>query len=143
MVYLERPRGFNHKFEIGSCFLERDGKFLLLLRQDHKPQGNTWGVPAGKIENGETSTEATLREIYEETGYSGKPEDLKFFKTVYVRFPEYDIVYHMFSLALSEDHIPVIDAKSHKDFSWVTPTESRTMPLIGGLEKCIDLFYSS
>jgi 8-oxo-dGTP diphosphatase len=30
---------------------------------------NSWGVPSGEIEAGETAKEACLREIWEETGY--------------------------------------------------------------------------
>ena len=141
MVYLEEPEDFNPKFDIGSCFLERNGKFLLLLRQDCKPQGNTWGVPAGKVEENETPAQATAREMTEETGYPANPEQLRFFKTVYVRFPEFDFIYHMFSLSLPGDHEVLIDPETHKDFRWVTPQESLAMPLIGGLDSCVRLFY--
>ncbi|MEJ0054009.1 MAG: NUDIX hydrolase [bacterium] len=143
MIYLERPEDFNPKFEIGSCFLKRDGKFLLLLRQDHKPEGNTWGVPAGKIDAGETPAQATAREMAEETGYSAAPKDLRFFRTGYSRFPEYDFIYHMFFLNLARDHEVVIDPASHKDFRWVTPAEAFAMPLIGDLEDYIKLFYEA
>lgn len=51
-----------------GCFLEYEGKFVLLHRHAHKPNGGTWGLPAGKVEPGESDTAAVLRELWEETG---------------------------------------------------------------------------
>lgn len=34
-----------------------------------------WGVPCGKIDEGESSQQAVLRELYEETGLSGRVVD--------------------------------------------------------------------
>lgn len=42
-------KDFKPKFEVVSCFVEHDSKILLLLRQDHKSEPNTYGVPAGKV----------------------------------------------------------------------------------------------
>tara|TARA_Y100000034_G_scaffold75964_1_gene91232 strand:- start:91 stop:483 length:393 start_codon:yes stop_codon:yes gene_type:complete len=48
--------------------LEKEGKFLLQLRDDtekiHHP--NKWGLFGGHIENGETPIDAAIREIKEE-----------------------------------------------------------------------------
>lgn len=62
--------------KIVGCFLEYNGKFLILLRQSHKPNGNTWGLPAGKVEENENERDAVVREVYEETGYKLKDRDL-------------------------------------------------------------------
>ena len=35
-------------------------------------EGNLWGFPAGMVEEGESTEEAVLRELMEETGYEGK-----------------------------------------------------------------------
>ena len=53
MIFIDKPNDFNPKFKVASSFIEHKGKILLLHRQNHKPQGNTWGVPAGKVDNGE------------------------------------------------------------------------------------------
>lgn len=44
-----------------------DGHGHILLVRTHK-WSNLWGLPGGKIERGESSTDALLREILEETG---------------------------------------------------------------------------
>jgi 8-oxo-dGTP pyrophosphatase MutT (NUDIX family) len=141
MIYPQPPEHFVPKFEVVSCFFERDGKFLLLLRQDAKPQGNTWGVPAGKVEKGETPDAAMIRELEEETGYRAKKNIPKLVRTVYVRYPEYDFTYHIYHLSLDENHSVKIDSVAHKEFSWVVPKEAMKMHLVPDLDTCIRLFY--
>lgn len=68
MIYKNIPKRFNPRFEIVSCYVEYDGKILLLHRHAHKLEGNRWGVPAGKIASGESELDAMVREIEEETG---------------------------------------------------------------------------
>jgi 8-oxo-dGTP pyrophosphatase MutT (NUDIX family) len=67
MISKNKPENFTPKFEIVSCFVQYQDKILLLRRQDHKPQPNTYGVPAGKIDKGETPIQAMQREGKEET----------------------------------------------------------------------------
>ena len=82
MIYKERPKNFNPKFDVISCFVEYDGEILLLHRQDHKPEGNTWGVPAGKVDKGESLLEAMTREIQEEIKYVCDNVDKQRFKNL-------------------------------------------------------------
>lgn len=48
----------------------KDKRFLLIKR-GLAPKKGMWGFPSGFIETGETSEEACLRELKEETGLSG------------------------------------------------------------------------
>jgi 8-oxo-dGTP pyrophosphatase MutT (NUDIX family) len=41
-----------------GCFLEFDTKFVILSRHSHKPDGNIWGLPSGKVEDDESDQEA-------------------------------------------------------------------------------------
>lgn len=52
---------------IAGCIIERDGKYLL-CRRAIPPRPGTWTLPAGFMEAGETTEEAALREVWEETG---------------------------------------------------------------------------
>jgi ADP-ribose pyrophosphatase YjhB (NUDIX family) len=49
----------------------KDKRFLLIKR-GMPPRKGMWGSPSGFIESGETSEEACLRELKEETGISGE-----------------------------------------------------------------------
>jgi len=52
------------------CYLERDGKYLILHRtkKEHDENGDKWIGVGGKFEPGETPDECALREVKEETG---------------------------------------------------------------------------
>lgn len=47
----------------GGVVLDREGKLLLI-----EQHGNTWSLPKGGVEEGESELEAAKREIWEETG---------------------------------------------------------------------------
>lgn len=142
MIYKERPQNFNSKFDVVGCFLEHDREILLLHRQDHKPEGNTWGVPAGKVDEGENIMETIIREMREETGLILNSSQLSHFGTVFVKYLEYDFVYHIFDTQIFDRRNVVINHAEHKDFKWVSPKEALSMPMIQDLDNCVKLFYN-
>ncbi|MGD0729023.1 MAG: NUDIX hydrolase [Candidatus Micrarchaeaceae archaeon] len=141
MMFLSEPRDFNPRFDIVSCFLEYEGKFLILHRCDNKSEGNTWGAPAGKMEKSEDLIDATARELSEETGVLIPREKFKYWGKTFVRYPEYDFVYHMCSAVCPPNVIVKINPKEHKDFRWVTPEEALKMNLIMDEDTSIKIFY--
>ena len=62
------------KVRVVDCYIYRhtlDGiRFLLMKRNLNKIYEHLWQGVAGKIEKGETSSEAAIRELKEETGLS-------------------------------------------------------------------------
>jgi 8-oxo-dGTP pyrophosphatase MutT (NUDIX family) len=141
MIYKEKPQSFDPKFDVISCFVEYNGEILLLHRQDHKPEGNTWGVPAGKVDAGENILEAMTREIQEETGFVLPSQQLSYFGKVFVKYPTYDFVYHIYHTKLEQKQKVVINHAEHKDFKWISPENALNMSLIQDLDACIKLFY--
>ena len=141
MIHKEKPQNFDPKFDVGSCFIEYNEEILLLHRQDHKPEGDTWGVPAGKVNEGEKVLETMLREIQEETGFQLPSSQLSYFGKIYVNYPEYDFVYHIFHTKLDQKQEVAINHNEHKNFKWISPKNALNMPLIQDLDACIKLFY--
>lgn len=143
MIFDIAPDDFNPAFEVTSLFLEWDGRFLLLQRAAHKPQGGTWGVPAGKVEPGEQPDEALLRELREEAGIHLSTHDLVYLDKLYVRYPDYDFVYYMYRTTLDAEPTVQIDPTSHTAGQWFTPHEALAMgeQLIWGLDICIERAY--
>ena len=139
MIYSKKPEIFNPRFEIVSCFVEFQGEFLLLLRQDHKSEPNTYWVPAGKVWDEENILKAIEREIFEETWLSNL--EIKYFDKVYVKYDNYDFIYHIFHSKL--DILPeiIINPDEHKSYIWRNPRESLEENLIEDEDECIKLFY--
>ncbi|HPF24779.1 MAG: NUDIX hydrolase [Hyphomonas sp.] len=51
------------------CFRGED---VLLIRRGTKPMAGNWSIPGGKIEFGERTADAALRELNEETGVTAR-----------------------------------------------------------------------
>jgi len=142
MVHKTAPKDFSPRFEVVSCYFEYGGKILLLHRHNEKSQGGKWGVPAGKWEKaGESAIEAMAREAREETGIELKLSEFDYLDTVFVRYSDYDFVYHMFKVSLATEPKVRLSIKEHKDFRWVAPNEALKMSLVDDLDKCIMMSY--
>lgn len=139
MLYREQPENFTPKFEVVSCFVEYKDEILLLLRQDHSSEPNTYGVPAGKVDAGETIYEAMKREGKEETQID--LSDAKYFDKFYVRYPDYDFIYHIYSKNFTIKPDVKINNNEHKSYTRKTPKEALEIDLIRDLDECIKLFY--
>jgi ADP-ribose pyrophosphatase YjhB (NUDIX family) len=54
------------------CFLTNENGELLMVQRSVEPQKGLWTLPGGFVESGETTEQAALRELEEETGLIGK-----------------------------------------------------------------------
>jgi len=142
MIYKDKPGDFNPKLEAVGCFVQCNGKIILLHRHDHKPQGDTWGIPSGKVDSSEDPNETVLRETEEETGLKIRDDAMFHFATVYVRFKEYDFVYHIYHTELLKKEEIRINPKEHKAAGWIKPADALNMPLIEDLDGCIKMFFN-
>lgn len=141
MLYQTEPEDFRPEEEAVGCFVERDGEILLLHRLDRKPQGDTWGLPSGTVEEGETPIQALRREVKEETGLILPRSDVSHFGRFFVRYPDRDFVYHVFHFRLESDKEVETRDDEHKDFKWIEPSGALKLDLIRDLDTCIELFY--
>lgn len=141
MIYKNLPKKFNPRFEIVSCYVEHRGEILLLHRHTHKSEGDRWGVPAGKIDGKENSLDAMTREIREETGQKLSPASLKYLTKVYVKYPEYHFVYHMFRIVLDKKPKIILSENEHKAYRWLLPSDALKLELVRELDRCIKMFY--
>jgi len=74
--YPERPL-----LGVGAIVIERQR--VLLVRRANPPLQGQWSIPGGVVETGETTREAVVREVQEETGLEVKPvEFLEVFERI-------------------------------------------------------------
>jgi 8-oxo-dGTP pyrophosphatase MutT (NUDIX family) len=114
------------KFGLGVfvCIFNTDfSKIMLLKRNKEKiiEYGCDWGNVGGKIELGETSAEACLREAKEECGLNLNKKDtvlisvLEFPDNPY--YKEYHVIQFVYSLTISEKTKITINSESDS-FQW-------------------------
>lgn len=94
-------------YSIATC------RYLYLLRTDAKNPGN-WGIPGGKIEDGETLFDGITRECFEELGYF--PSNAKLVPIQ--KFINHNFTYHTFFCEVENEFIPTLNDE-HCGFAWV------------------------
>ncbi len=135
----EIPEDFKPELEAAGCFIEHDGKVLMLLSQDYKHYGSVWGHPAGKLDKEENAEQALIREVKEETGINLKKEDIWFIKRVHIRSPGQDFIYNLFYTKFDEKPEVQIDKREHKEFQWLEPEKCFSLKLIPDEDLAIKL----
>lgn len=139
-VHQQQPAGFCCQVHIAACYLEIEGKILLLQLPEGKKEAGKWGVPAGKFEGGESPEEAAKRELFEETGIAVDPAtQMQYLGALYIRKPEIDYIYHSFRVhlpAMPEVHI----SHEHQDYRWASAQEMEEMPLMMGAKEALEQY---
>lgn len=122
-----------------GCFLEYDNKFVLVHRLPQKVDGDTWGLPSGKIKQGGSDIDAMKRELFEETGYQADDAELQLLSIGDFVSPRGDsITYVTYHAKLGAPHEMVLEESAHSEYRWVSIKEADAMDdLIHGLH---DLF---
>jgi 8-oxo-dGTP pyrophosphatase MutT (NUDIX family) len=142
MISKAKLHNFKKKFDVVSVFIEHEGEILLLHRHDSKPQGNTWSVPAGKVQEGEDLLKALSREVEEELGLRPEITNLRYFEKYYVRYPGYDYIYHVYHLQLKEKPSVNLNFQEHKNYIWIKPSEALKLDLIQDEDSSIKWFFN-
>jgi len=112
-------------------YAQNTKRFLYLLRNDPKNIGN-WGIPGGKIEEGETLLDGVTRECMEEIGYF--PADSKLIPIQ--KFINNKFVYHTFFCKIENEFIPILNDE-HSGYSWID-SEHYPKPMHPGLFNTIN-----
>lgn len=124
-----------------GCFLEYEGRFVLLHRHTKKPDGGMWGLPSGKVDPGESDDMAILRELEEETGYKATISELQHLGEYEFTTPSQGTFkYVTYKIVLKDSHDVMLEEGAHTDHVWVSPQEADSKDnLIYGLRELFRL----
>lgn len=119
------------KIQVVTSFLQRDNRILVLQRARKDLQYKLWGIPGGKLDQGESPFSGLMREIYEETKIEIKLQDSQLLGTALSRTPcdgQYGLyIYHS---KVAEDSKIIINPTEHYKFRWVTLEEFQSLDLL-------------
>lgn len=138
-VFEQKPADYSPSVEIAAVYVNVNGKLLLLELSSEKPEPGAFGVPAGKLEKGETPLKGARRELLEETGIDLPEDQFQPLGELYMRKPGIDYVYHPFSVRLAE--FPAIRLSSeHTSYKWALISEAKELPLMKGALPALDFY---
>lgn len=140
-VYTEQPLDFTANAQAAGCYLWCKDKLLLLRRHKNKPQGGTWGVPAGKLEANESAKEAVIREIEEEVDVDISKDTHEIGK-LYIKLSDGCYIYHMFYKQFVTFPVVGLAIEENDETRWVTVEEALCLPLISGGKEALMVFQN-
>jgi 8-oxo-dGTP diphosphatase len=107
-----------------------DDAHLLLVRRGRGPGAGEWSLPGGRVEPGETTAEAVVRELAEETGVEGVCGGLVGF--VERIGPDHHYVILDFHVEVLE-RTPPVAGDDAAEAAWVPLSDVAEMRLVEGL----------
>jgi len=113
-----------------KVMIHNGNRVLLLHRRPER--GNFWQPITGTIESGETPIDAARREIVEETGTPGEPEDMNLVQSFMIdsqflssKYASPIIASETGFAAHADPHLPIrMDTEEHDDYGWFTFEEA-------------------
>jgi 8-oxo-dGTP pyrophosphatase MutT (NUDIX family) len=102
---------------VGVWFYAVDTQRYLYLLRDDTRHPQTWGLPGGKIELGESLIDAMQRECAEELG--GMPDYVKLLPLEKFTSADGGFSYHTFFCSVTKEFVPTLN-EEHIGYAWIT-----------------------
>lgn len=112
---------------VAVAVIRYQDEFLLGYRSRHQHQGELFEFVGGKIEAGETATDALCREVLEETGLDIYQNKLLKLGRIWHDYADKSVCLHVFQISLSNTQFEKYRQKSHglenQPLIWASKTE--------------------
>jgi dATP pyrophosphohydrolase len=114
-------------------------EFLLIKRSEKETYSGLWQMVTGRIEENEKATEAAVREIKEETGYT--PEQFWVVPNInrfYSRQNDSITFVPVFAARVDGKDLPKL-CNEHCDYKWLSPGEAKKLLAWPGWKQSVDI----
>ncbi len=111
--------------EVVAAIIECSGKILLAQRSSGSELSGYWEFPGGKVETGETQSEALRRELREELSIDAQIGD--YIASSELALSEKHIVLHAWQVQAFTGELTL--HRCHAQLAWVTPKQAFHYPL--------------
>lgn len=124
-----------------GCIVAQDDTILMLYRSPSETDPSLWGIPAGKVDDGEDDLSAVTRELFEETGLMLDDDDLQFLGELSIEYEAITVIFPIYSVLLTKKPDIILDNEEHTDYRWLTVKQVLILPdLMKDVDKIIDEF---
>jgi len=96
-------------------FCRSTDRFLMIRRSDLVPVANTWSLPGGSVDHGETPEQAARREVMEEIGYRLTDQPLRLIYTNETHAPRFK--FYTYAATVGDEFQPTLNWES-SDHTW-------------------------
>ncbi|MFP4043773.1 MAG: 8-oxo-dGTP diphosphatase MutT [Rhodosalinus sp.] len=108
------------------ALIDRDGRVLLAQRPEGKSMAGLWEFPGGKVEPGETTEAALIRELHEELGIDTAASCLAPLTFASHGYPDFHLLMPLFACRKWEG---VPQAREGQQLAWAAPARLRDYPM--------------
>ena len=93
-------------------------RFMICQRPAHKARGLLWEFVGGKVEKGESKTDALIRECKEELDIIVEPQDI--YMELVHEYPDITVRLTLYNSIIKEGEPKLLE---HNDIRWITASE--------------------
>lgn len=106
--------------DVVAALIWQDNRFLICQRSANKARALLYEFVGGKVEAGESHSQALIRECREELGILIHVDDL--FMDVVHPYPDIMVHLYLYNARISQNS-PPMQMLEHVDIRWITPDE--------------------
>lgn len=113
----------------------KNGK-LLMVRRSNEPDARRWSFPGGKVDRGETLSDAASRELAEETGVSAKFGNVLTALDAIEREQDGSVRFHFVIVPMvgKWQHGDPVAADDAAEAEWFSPDQLQDLDLAAGFD---------